>query len=375
MLNFSTTDLDIFLGKAEHKLVELGEKLIVQVTYDTVENCLLDKILLLSEIIDAVEDSNSQEEIDKLVYFALDYYDLYTLPYSPFSIMSTTILSSSGNTGGSGGIVFWSEILDKPDTFVPSPHTHKDEEILLEFSGITETVGGITPGSFTGTLEEFLTKMLIKYQPPSFASFTQNKGASFKLGQAITGDVTFSWTINNSATVKDSSNSGSITMSELTIFTSNSAFNLYSTSGVVRSLIGSTYTKIDPGSITFYLNGIASDDSSMNAASTSITWYSQIHYGNSTSGTITSTDIEGFQFLSTNERQSTFTINGSGYKYVFIPDNISVSGIKFVDPNSGFEIAMNAYTTATISNGFIDLPGKLYRTKNSLGSALTVNIQ
>lgn len=94
-MNYTTTGLYIFKAKAETKIVELGEELIRQLTYGNAEDCLLDKIELLSYILDSLEQTINQEEIDKLVYFALDYFELASTTYSPFDSSETKIIKES----------------------------------------------------------------------------------------------------------------------------------------------------------------------------------------------------------------------------------------------------------------------------------------
>lgn len=96
MLNYSTTDLSIFLGKAEVKLTELGEELYKQLTYGEASEGLVDDINLLSDILDEIEVSTDQDEIDILVNFALDYYNLVSTAYSPFNVLPTTIIATGG---------------------------------------------------------------------------------------------------------------------------------------------------------------------------------------------------------------------------------------------------------------------------------------
>jgi hypothetical protein len=372
MLRYSSEDINVFFSLAEQKISKLGEELYHQIKYDRVDECLVDKINLLSYIVDSCLETNVQSELDVLVYFAMDYYNLYELAYSPFVVLPSIILSSSSS---GSGVSSWNDLEDKPSTFTPSQHTHEDEEILVDISGITEFRDRFD-SNFTGNLEEFIKKLMIKYQPPSFNSFNQNKGASFRLGQIINGTITFSWGITNDSSVKDSSNSGSLTISEPSPFTANLPFNLFLNKTGRDYLFTTDYTKLIPGSLTFTINGIASNDASMNVLSTSLTWYSEIWYGNSTLTTIDETVVETFSSSLTNSRLISFTINGSGYKYIFIPDNINQVGIKFLDPNSGFEIAMIEPTVLTVNNAKgVALVGKLYRTKNSLGGSLTFNIK
>src|SRR6478735_8842251 len=97
LMNYSTTDINIFLSKAEQRSVSLGEELIVQVTYGDVEEELLTKIELLTAILDGINDTVDQKEIDVLVYFALDYFNLAEIAYSPFSILPTTVIGAGGS--------------------------------------------------------------------------------------------------------------------------------------------------------------------------------------------------------------------------------------------------------------------------------------
>lgn len=100
MLDYSGDDLDIFLGKAEVKLTELGEELYTQLKYGQVDDSLVDKINLLSVIIDSIEETTDEDEIKVLVSFALDYYNLSAVVYSPFNVLPTTIVTN--NSGGTG---------------------------------------------------------------------------------------------------------------------------------------------------------------------------------------------------------------------------------------------------------------------------------
>ncbi|QNE38997.1 hypothetical protein F1C16_05225 [Hymenobacter sp. NBH84] len=81
-----------------------------------------------------------------------------------------------------------------------------DEKVLVGFTGITETIGGLTPGNFTGTLEDLLTKILIKYQAPFFSGFNYNGAGSrtVEAGTTFTGVDTFSWSIGNNNNTKPS---------------------------------------------------------------------------------------------------------------------------------------------------------------------------
>ncbi|UOR05871.1 hypothetical protein MUN82_01935 [Hymenobacter aerilatus] len=79
-----------------------------------------------------------------------------------------------------------------------------DEKVFVGFTGITETIGGLTPGNFNGTLEELLAKILIKYQAPFFTGFAYNGAGSrtVEAGTTFTGTDTFSWSIGNNSNVK-----------------------------------------------------------------------------------------------------------------------------------------------------------------------------
>lgn len=369
LINYSTTDINIFLSKAEQRLVSLGEELVSQIGYGDVEEELLTKIELLTAILDGINDGE-QKQIDVLVYFALDYFNLAEIAYSPFSILPTTVIGQ----GGSGGVSSWDDLLDKPLTFPPSIHTHPDEQVLIDLAGITEFRDRFG-ATFIGTLEKFIETLMIVYQPPSFTSFSQDKGAAFEIGQSISGNMNFSWSIANPTSIKNSVGSGSITISEASPFSSNTVFNLYGSSGVTR-VLSSPYKKNVPGSITFTLNGVTSKNQSMNPISTSLTWYTRIYYGNSASTTLDSATIATLNSQLSNSRQLTTTITGSGYKYVFIPDTITQENIKFIDPNSGFEVAMNTPTNAEVTNpqGLL-ITGKLFRTKNFLGGSQSITIQ
>lgn len=108
MLDYSGDDLDIFLGKAEVKLTELGEELYTQLKYGQVDDSLVDKINLLSIIIDSIEETTDEDEIKVLVNFALDYYNLSSTTYSPYNVLPTTtvVINTGGGTGedGSDGV-------------------------------------------------------------------------------------------------------------------------------------------------------------------------------------------------------------------------------------------------------------------------------
>lgn len=370
LINYSTTDLNSFLSRAEQKLVRLGEVLVQQINWDEVEDSLLDKIELLTYIIDEIDRSSSQDEIDKLVYFALDYYNLHEIPYAPFSIMPTTVIGSSG----SGGVSSWDDLLDKPSTFPPSPHTHFDEDVNVSLVGITEFLDRFST-SFTGTLEEFLEKLMIKYQNPAFTAFTQSLGTTFEIGQTIPNATVMNliYTITNGANVKNVGDSGSFTLSEISPFVSNTPFNLAANLSGRTLTFASTYTKTSPGTFTITINGVNSNSISMNALSTSLTWYSRIWYGNDVDPTVTALEVQAFNSFLTNTRNSNLTIAGSGYKYIFIPDNIDQTGITFT--MGAFPFAMNAPTNLTVVNPQgLSVAGKLYRSVNTLGGSVVIRV-
>lgn len=128
MLKYSSTDINVFYSLAEQKLSKLGIELYRQIKYDRADNCLVDKINLLSTIVDSCLETDNQEELDVLVYFAMDYYDLYELAYSPYIVLPTIVVSRA-SSGGAGGASSWYDLYDVPDTFPPSPHTHEIEDI------------------------------------------------------------------------------------------------------------------------------------------------------------------------------------------------------------------------------------------------------
>jgi hypothetical protein len=74
---------------------------------------------------------------------------------------------------------------------------------------VTETIGGLTPGIYTGTDKFFITKMAVKYQSPSLNDSLQVAGQSSQTVEVGTsfpaGFKSITWSTSNGANVKPNS--------------------------------------------------------------------------------------------------------------------------------------------------------------------------
>jgi hypothetical protein len=336
--------------------------------------CLYNFLSLYHTTLFIVPNDYTEEEINNLVLYITHIGNLNKV--IPISLTGLIEIIISGE-GGSGGKCHWDDIEGKPNVAL-IPHTHVDNDINIALPNINQFQDRFGT-SFIGTLDTFLNILMNKYTIPSFTYFSHNKATSYDLGENVNGVITFSWIIDLPANVMNDSASGSLTISEASPFINNDPFNLFGTSAITRTFTGD-YTKTTPGTLTITLNGLASTSTvdvpvPMNHPSVYLTWYSRIWCGNDADRTVTVAEVEAFNSIKTNVRQISFDIGGAGYKYVFIPDNIVQTGIKFMDAVSGFEVSMNTPVSFTVTNpASLPLVGQLYRTKNSLGAPISIYI-
>ena len=332
--------------------------------------CLYNFLSLYHTALFIIPNDYTEEEINNLVLYITHIGNLNKV--IPISLTGLIEIIISG-----GGKCHWDNIEGKPNVAL-IPHTHVDNDINIALTNINQFQDRFGT-SFIGTLEEFLNKLMNKYTVPSFTSFSQNKPTSYDLGEVINGVMTLSWSIDLPANVLNDSASGNLTISEASPFVSNPPFNLFGTSGDTRTFSGD-YTKTTPGTLIITLNGLASSSTvdvpvPMNRPSVYLTWYSRIWFGNDTDPTVTASEVKAFNSAKTNGRQISFTIYGAGFKYVFIPNNIDQTGIKFMDSVTRLEVSMEPPVPLTVNNPVdLALAGQLYRTKFNLGAEISIYI-
>jgi hypothetical protein len=355
MLDYFGEDIAQFYNKAEGRLADYGDSLLAVYDRQGIEGltdtCLTAEIVTLSEILEAV--NLNEAEAESLISYALSVYELDRLPSSPFREITYTI---TGGNAAPKGLIY-------------------DEDVLVSIEGITERYGELPAGNYIGNLERLLNLMLKRYKAPAINSFRHNKATVLEVGQSISETVVFNWNVTDAGNVADAADSGSLTTSIPNVITPAGPFNLKDTFSRTVNLV-TPFIKTTVGTLYFYLNGKDTRGNVIPQVSSSIHWNTRIMAGNATTATVTKEQIEAFTPIPASARQVTGTIIGAGYKYIFIPDLLDQNGIGFKDPvNGNVDIDMLAGQGMAIVNPYgLDLPGRLYRTKNSLGSDLTFNI-
>jgi len=257
----------------------------------------------------------------------------------------------------------------------------------------TVAVGGYAIGS-TFTAQDntqMWTGLLYPYIPPTFTSFSISAFAtSYEVGTSISGSQTFAWAFSNSLLV---------TANTMDILDVTGGTTLAAGLSIVSPATGitiATFTPILPTSYSWRGRATNTQSTLFTSALFTASWFWRIYYGTSALTSLNEAQIEA---LASNPLASTevgtynFADTGSTYKYFCWPDSFGspTSGPYpngFITGGLGASMAsvvddpfysntQNGWSYGLVSvtniNG-IATNYRVYRTLNTLGSAVTISV-
>lgn len=249
----------------------------------------------------------------------------------------------------------------------------------------TIPVGGIPAGTtFPGqyNVQHMFNLLLYPFQTPTFSSFLiQGQDTIVEVGDSISGIKTFNWATTQSMNVEVNSLSIIDTTNSTTLGSS------LENDGTEDLDLGATIQKTSPSSHVWTISGTDTQSGSFSRNFT-IEWRWRMFYGTSTNTSLSAAQIQGLanSNLSTSIAGN-YNLAAGGYKYFCVPNSFgNINTI--VDGLTGFNVAM-----ADASDGYTNTAGgfnfqivsvtnpngqttdyRVYRTKNTLGSAINIII-
>jgi hypothetical protein len=177
---------------------------------------------------------------------------------------------------------------------------------------VTETIGGLTPGTHTGTDQYFITKMAMKYQAPGFNTFQiQGTGnQDVEVGTSFgAGFKSFTWNTSNSANVTPNS----ITIRDVT---ANATLATGEANDGTASLSTAGFSATTPGEVRRYRIAATNTQSGGFSADIVYNAYYRVFYGSVASSSTTSTQVRSLDsFLAGGG--STFVLNTGSSNTIF----------------------------------------------------------
>lgn len=235
----------------------------------------------------------------------------------------------------------------------------------------TETVGGIDKG-FTSpkgiTFQDFVDKMLHKYQFPAFSSFSLvGQATTVEVGETVPANLKFSFAVTNPDNIVPNS-------IKITDVTSGAviAQNFGTTSPVT-----STSAQLPNSTATSRTFRISGKDTQGNTFTKDVTiyWRWSVYYGESNNPTIDSDIVENARgSLLQASYAGSFAFLGGGYKFLAYPSGFGTAK-KFIDPSTKFDVPFQPDFTLQVTNkNGISQTYRVHRTTYELGGAITVTV-
>jgi len=252
----------------------------------------------------------------------------------------------------------------------------------------TISVGGIAAGTTFPvpiTLQQFGDLLLYPYQSPGFTSFSiQGVANPLEVGASIPASVTFLWGTSQPANVQ----TDSIDIIDVT------GGNITLASGIANDgsepiVMGGAITKTSAVSHSFRIQGINTQSGAFNTTST-YNWRWRGYWGVNAATVLSEAQIEA---LAGNGLVTgiagTYSTGAGGYKYLCIPNVIGGQINSVKDQSTGLNVPMVLntdhpsysnvdgggfyYALVSVTNSYgVTTNYRLYRTRNSLGGAVTL---
>ena len=247
----------------------------------------------------------------------------------------------------------------------------KQQSVYSSITPTPVTIGGIAAGStFTNqTMQQMFDTLLYPYQAPSFTSFSfAGVSSPLEVGASIAANRTAIWSTSNSANVAVNS------ISVLDITSSATIASGLSNSGSTNL----TYAAVTHTTATSHNFRISATNSQSGAFTRDfgVSWSWRLFYGESASGgPLIEADIHALRVSGLQSSfAGTYSFAAGGYKYWAFPasmGNISVAK----DISTNLAVPLLAVYDVTVTNSFgVATSYHVYRTLNSLGGAITIQI-
>jgi hypothetical protein len=266
------------------------------------------------------------------------------------------------------------------------PNAQRIEGATIAYTQNDQQYWRLNPGGTTGTDSDWAQlTALSTYQPPAFTAFalgafatTQEVGATVPSGaRAVT------WATSNAGNIE----ANSIGIADTTLSTallSGAANNGSNTVTIPGGIVNNA-----PASHVWTISGANSVSGAFSRTFT-IAWEWKVYFGESSNVTLTALQIAALPSSGLQAGfATTYAQGASNYKYLCFPDSLG-SPANFIDVSTGLPVAMatasdnaaysntaNGYSYALVSVtnvNSVTTNYRVYRTQNSLGSALNMAV-
>jgi hypothetical protein len=339
--------------------------------------------------------------------------------YSQYGILPLIAGDITGATGGTAGPIYYlSYNYGNFQFYKTNPVQSSSTYTMLSptlgvnsfgTNSITSTigVGGINKGtSFDNVLlQDVLTDILYPEQLGNINTFSlQGPSGSItnlEVGDSLSpGSYTFSWVLSNTS----SFTSNTSTVEDLTYVTSPGTYwntgvgilgegltNSNPFRWVLSTTISSTSSRVYDDSRLFNFS-IKRDNNTIISKPLNVEWRWKVYYGSSTFSSLTASGIKSLSselspVMGDNLLSYSYLIDGSGYKYIAIVDDIVNFNdivyknlpIALAGVNEGYTYDDghgNNYQSVTVSNNYnITTDYRVYRTMNQIDGTMSVYLK
>lgn len=276
-----------------------------------------------------------------------------------------------------------------PHRWLPAGGTGGDGGTYTNPNPVPSTVGGISAGMTfptPQTMQQMWDTLLYPYQAPGFGSFSFGQPGSVEVGYTMPAALTFTWSTSNSANVAP--NTCSI-VDNTAGGTLMAAAPNDGTQAIV--LPGGSVQRVTSASYSFTISAVNTHGGAF-SRSASISWMWRLHYGVSANPTL---DSVGIGALANSGLASgyagTYNMGAGGYKFISFAHAAGGQINSTKDTSTGFNVP---FATAADNAAFSNVDGggfsyalvsrtnangvttqyRLYRTKNFLGGAVTIQV-
>lgn len=282
--------------------------------------------------------------------------------------------------------------------FTSTPFPPQVPGTYTNLTPTTATIGGVPAGTtFSAvTWQSVFDSMFYPTQTPTFTSFllralstASTQAQTLEVGNSVSGGSrVFTWATSNSSFVKP----GTIKILDAGVQISTPTSGM--TNDGVEAISRPNKKKTAQASNAWTITGVRTNNVSF-STSFSVVWYFRRFYGVTTATTLTtSAAVNAFSgnasfVSSTTGMAGTFTLNGAGYKYFFVPTTFAFPNL-FRDFNTNLAVAMASvsddpffsgvsgsyyYGTTPVTNAFgIVQNYRVYRTRNLLNGNIIITI-
>lgn len=265
---------------------------------------------------------------------------------------------------------------------------HLNDAAFINPLPMPVTIGGLPAGTtfpVRESVQEVLAKLLYPYQYPAFTALAITGYASpFEVGYTVPASLTFTWATSNPSNIQPSS----LDIVDVT------GGNVVLASGLANDgseavVLGASIQKIVAATHQFRMDGMNTIPSTFSGL-LNLFWLWKLHYGNDANPTLTGVQIAALSSgLLTDSYARSYATAAGGYKYICQADAAGGQLNTVKDQLTGFNVPMAtvaddaayshvdgggfSYALVSFTNGEgIVTNYRCYRTKNSLGGAVTL---